>query len=560
MVEDNPLDCPVRPASPSDSIMLSFKVVSSNISTRADGQYHPEVGSAWKQFEDLIDLNDFAFYIFLESAPNKPLIMRMTDIAKSTDPNSMVTGAYGAYTVTTVIPKLNLEKLLGYEIAPGSETRVDFRLVLLANTKRVKGQTFDYDALAPTTPLTAANEDLSDVTTFEQFMTNANQIDFNFNDSFYSDITNDSEVGGLYKEAIPMFGMLTASATEDELYTSRPEERIRMGEVLMLRSVAKIEVIDNAEKDANGYPYVESVRVEGLTNMAYQLPSDAAHYVNGQQVHTLRWHPASGTSTDNNSTFALGYLNATNPHAIGTVRFGYLPEQDISQEYAYPVILVTARLDVDRTETYAIPMGGNADYPLKNSGGFGNAILRNHIYSLSINSIAVGTPAEITVNVAAWQTPEYGDYNLDFTNTLVFPNKLRWLSGVSNTDTYLTTGNVVATPWTTNSEGIQIPVPLVCDFGFQSPLGATWQAYLVGDNGAFRFVDAAGAVIGENMVEGTINNSLTTLRIVTTDPAPQQQFTAKLQIVVLMPDGSVIEAHSSNSDDYENFTIIQEAI
>lgn len=483
--------------------------------------------------------------------------MRMTDIAKSTDPNSMVTGAYGAYTVTTVIPKLNLEKLLGYEIAPGSETRVDFRLVLLANTKRVKRQAFDYDALAPTTPLTAANEDLSDVTTFAQFMENANKIDYNFNEGFYSNIASDSEVSGLYKEAIPMFGMLTASATEDELYTSRPEERIRLGEVLMLRSVAKIEVIDNAEKDDNGYPYVESVRVEGLTNMAYQLPANAETYQNGQQVHTLRWHPASGTATDNNATFALGYLNATNPHARGTVRFGYFPEQDIA--YGMPVIHVTAKLDADRTESYAIPMDGNADYPLNNSGGFGNAILRNHIYSLSINSIAVGTPAEITVNVAEWQTPEDGDYELDFTNTLVFPNKLRWLSGVNNPDTYLATGNVVTTPWTTNSEGIQIPVPLVCDFGFQSPLGATWQAYLVGDNGAFRFVDQTGAVVGENMVEGTINNSLTTLRIVTTDPVPQQQFTAKLQIVVLMPDGSVIEAHSSNSDDYENFTIIQEA-
>ncbi len=47
MVEDNPLDCPVYPASPSDSIMLSFKLISSNIGTRADN-YHPEIGSSWK--------------------------------------------------------------------------------------------------------------------------------------------------------------------------------------------------------------------------------------------------------------------------------------------------------------------------------------------------------------------------------------------------------------------------------------------------------------------------------------------------------------------------------
>lgn len=554
LVYDQVRDCPSPVMEPSDDILLSFQMISANIGTRADDfTGHEETNSDWPQFEDLIDVEDFAFYIFLDNATDKPLVMKMSDIANSTDPNQMITGAYGAYTVTTVIPKHNLEDLLGHELNPNTTNSVDFRIVLLANfNSGERTDKVDYNLLAPSDAVSSGG-DLTKVTTFDQFMTNANGVVYNLND-LYSPISGDSQVSGLYKGAIPMFGMRTFSTSEDQLFLSRPEERIYMGDIYMLRSLAKIRVIDNSEKDDNGYPYISLVYIESVTNMLSPLPANAAEYLNDSQVHTMKYVSRSGQ--DNQLSFGLGTLGQTQ-NQKGTTRFGYLPEQEIN--YGLPKIHIRAQLDAERSEEYAIPMQGDQEnFPTFN--GFAGSILRNHIYTLSVNNIAVGTPAEITVNVANWQTPNEGDYNLDFTNTLLFPNKLNWISGVYNSGTYRDTGNVVATPWVTNSDNTQSPVPLVCEFGFQSPIGATWQAYFVGDASAFKFVDENGATVGETMTEGTINNKMSTLRIVTTDPNPSRQYAAKLQIVVLMPDGSVIEAHSSDSESYENFTLIQESI
>ena len=549
MVEDSPTACPTTLSSPTDSIMLSFKVISHNIGTRADIQDHNEIDSSWPQFEDLIDVNDFAFFIFLDNVPNRPLVMKMTEIGKSTDPNSMITGAYGAYIVTTVIPKTNLEKLLGYELSPGSEIPVKFRMVLLANTKRVKGATFDYNVLAPITPLTSEMEDLSDVTTFEQFMEKANEISYNLNDSFYSRIYNDAEVDGLYKEAIPMFGMIIATTTEDALYTSRPEERIHLGNVNMLRSVAKIQVIDNAEKDDNGYPYIVSVNVQGVTNMAYQLPENASSYSNGQQVHSIRYNSPSDASTDNNSTFFLGYNGTVNNHAKGTVRFGYLPEQSIAFER--PMIQITAQLDANRSEVYAVPMSGNLDYPALD---FGDAILRNHIYTLSVNSITVGIPAELDVEVEEWIDHPL---ELSYTETVTVNPRIEWTDGtyfnVNNTNGY-----VYVRPWSGDN-----PVLLQCSFKIRTPENARWTAYLIPKEGltndAFQFTDKDGND-PTPYVSGIVTNNteLTYLYIKPTIQAPTELNSSILQVVVTLGNGTTIEVPLTPSNrDYKNFTIVQ---
>ncbi len=70
----------------SEMIALSFKMTSSNIGSRADAN-HDEIDSEWHQFEDLIDIKNFAFYIFLENGADRPLVMKMTNIAGSTDTN-----------------------------------------------------------------------------------------------------------------------------------------------------------------------------------------------------------------------------------------------------------------------------------------------------------------------------------------------------------------------------------------------------------------------------------------------------------------------------------------
>lgn len=554
LINDSSSDC--KPEEPVENITLSFQMISPNIGkTRADAQ-HSETDSEWPQFEDLINVNDFAFYIFLDNAADKPLVMKMSNIANSTDPTSMITGSLGAYTVTTVIPKKNLETLLDHELSPGSTAAVDFRVVVLANMGRI-----DYNLLAPADAVNSNGAP----TTYQQFIENINALTFNLN-NLYNPNEGDSSVDGLYKGSIPMFGMITAHTSEDLLYKSRPEERIYIGDIDMLRSLAKIQVIDNSDKVDGIYPYISSVTVEGITNMVYPVP-DLASYTNGQQVHNPRFATRSEGA---NTIFGLGYLRNTD-NAKGTTRFGYIPEQPI--QYGNPVINITAQLDAERTQTYNIPMGGSADYPLTpadpGAGGFGANILRNHIYTLSVNKIAVGTPAEITVNVEDW-TPS--SFNLDFTESVIISNKLQWTPGsYQNIDT--NDGLVVVKPWTTTADGTSTWSPLTGRFGIQSPVGATWTAYLLttsGDNEAFCFLDKNNLDGNGNpsmvpTVSGIIDGkTLAELTIVSTDPDPAEQNRAFLQIVVNVGEGAsgtVIEADlTPENTSYKYFTIIQNTL
>ena len=237
------------------------------------------------------------------------------------------------------------------------------------------------------------------------------------------------------------------------------------------------------------------------------------------------------------------------------------------------MINITAQLDAERTQTYNIPMGGSTDYPLTPSnpgaGDFGDDILRNRIYTLSVNKIAVGTPAEITVNVQDW-TPS--SFNLDFTESVIISNKLQWTPGsYQNIDT--NDGLVVVKPWTTTADGKLTWSPLSGRFGIQSPVGATWTAYLLttsGDNEAFCFLDKNNLDENGNpslvpTVSGIIDGkTLAELTIVSMDPEPSEQNRAFLQIVVNVGEGAsgtVIEADlTPENTSYKYFTIIQNTL
>lgn len=528
LIEDSLPDCPDPNAA--EKITLSFKMISSNIGSRADAANNDEIDSEWQQFEDLIDIKNFAFYIFLENGTTTPLVMKMTNISGSTDPNQMITGAYGAYTVTTVIPKQNLENLLGRELDPGSSNPVNFRVVLLANASAGT----DYDALAVVDGNPA---------TFEQFMQKASALQVNLNENgFYNPLETDSKVDGIYKGTIPMFGTISFSTTEELLYKSRPEERIYMGEIYMLRSLAKIRVIDAAQKDTYGYPKITSVVVNGSTDMSALLPADASGYANGNQVHAINYLAPSAPNA--NKSFRLGYLNDN------TVRFGYIPEQAI--QYGNPVIEITAQLDAERTETYLVPMGGNDEYGIS----FGTSIFRNHIYTLQVNHIAVGTPAEIEIDIVNWIPAEL---NLDYTQAVTVSPRIEWTE-----TTYQSineeNGSVYVRPWTADNK----PVLLQCNFKIRTPENARWTAYLIPKEGnntdAFQFTDKDGNNESPTAsgIVSTAETTLTTLYIKPTIQNPTELSSAVLQVVVTLGNGTTIEVPMTPSNrNYKNYTIVQ---
>ena len=92
----------------------------------------------------------------------------------------------------------------------------------------------------------------------------------------------------------------------------------------------------------------------------------------------------------------------------------------------------------------------------------------------------------------------------------------------------------------------------ICTFELSTPVDGTWQASLIpvgGQVDAFEFVGAN---------TGTIGTGLTTLTIKAKyDKVYNENNAAKLRIVVRTKDGRTLVANLSGSDQFEEYTLVQ---
>lgn len=542
-------DCP---AYSGEDITLSFvmQTSDSHAQSRADNQ-HGEVDSEYKQFEDGIDINDCALFIFAKvegTANDEKLIFKTLDLGSSNDIDNFIIGAPGFYTVNVVIDKARLNDLLGVELHPDNDDKISFRMLLCANCSTsetswaaINGQTY--------------SDVISQLSAWTYAMSN-----------IYNPAGSDA--AGIYtntKKNAPMFGTKAFSVSQADLYNSRPDRLVYLGEMDLLRSIAKVRVVDNIQnKGAEGYPKIISAEFIGSQDHARQLPADALTYEDGQQVHTPNLaSPDKPLSIADSYTYRLGTIpdnwSLTEPDAAkmtGTTWIGYVPEQKIGNlnnnvAEGMPIFRITVALQrnddgSDETKSYDVPM---TDYP-----AFGTAILRNHIYSLSVDEVGLGNDARLTFTVADW-TPE--TFTLSYTEAVTVYEPLQWLSGFLENDS---DGNVVIKPWTTTETGASTWVPLTARFGLQSPVGATWSAYLIGVEGApnsFVFLDNGEM---KPSVSGVITgNKLSDLVIVSQDSEPSGNGnSARLQIIVTLGNGTVLEADvTPEGSAFKNYLIVQ---
>lgn len=576
---DEPSDI-TPPSSGSDgNLHLSFRMNTDagRASTRTDDQGHPEE-DAELPLEEAFNTRDFAFYIFAEGndeasrGDGARLLYANFDIHNTTDPYTMITGAGGQYNVTVTLPARTLAAILGHELQPDSDNPVRFRMILLANS--TAGLT---DEMAGGEGWGSSGVEryrtgiphAAGATTFGDVIQAAESFRFS-----YSDMHEDSPdsygatVDGVVKGTIPMFGSISAQASERQLLASRPYERIYFGEVFMLRSLAKLRVRDAIrEKSADGFPRLHSARLVYEVPDAYMVPAGASEYVNGSQVHTMRvCNPAEGTPpavTSHNLPFiSLPTLSS----AFRGTLLSYIPEQAITTGRPVLELRVQTRpfTDIyglptnsyqptdnsqlaDCTRLYTIPLAGY------NGQGFtwGDKILRNHIYDLNVDYLE-GIGLTLKASVADWTLNRF---ELDFMDN-PSASVATWTGAGTGTD--LTKGQIYVRPW--DSEGNREPVS--CTFTVSTPLNATWTAYLVstgGDPGAFRFktgTDASGAALTAETVSGS-TGSPQALEIVSVNPHPAVNSSAILQIVVAMDGGTrFMEARITDSS-FKNWTINQ---
>lgn len=531
-------NCVDSPTGNGDMMTLSFRIVSNGLgnSRALDVNDHGEEESVWPAFEDVIQINDLAFFLFAKDKNDGwPLIMKMTDAANPGEYMSIENNG-GAYTVSAKLPRSIFEATIGMPILWGQGQTTTFRVIAIANC----GQPSMYNTLE-------AND-------FDAILDQARNMMFNMA-AVHSTNDGDSGISGIYKGGIPMYGMNTFEVSDDMLVDSSDLIHAWIGNVDMLRALAKIVVVDNIEKmplpeDADPMqkqlPAITQVSIVSSTDRAYLLPFNAIYYIGKDDLNVAA---ASAVGT---FEYKLGYLNEEDKSS----RFGYIPEQSIVVN-GTPKALVTVEMyeDYDNltttTETYEVPLSGYDG--INFSENLGSDIFRNHIYTLRIDGVKLGGKLDLTVNVADWD--ESPEYNIDFTQTPTIRDLMSWDGNDGEVDAE---GNVVIQPWTTT------PQPLKGDFYLQGPIGGTWTASLLtleGAQDAFYFIDSNGNEVGDQF-SGDINGKdVQKFSIVSRDPAPASTNRAKLQILVTVgtpPNTMVSEVFLGPKNvTYTNFTIVQ---
>lgn len=498
--------------SESGYINLSFKLMAhkSNLS-RTDEANHDEIGSEWSEFEDRIYADDFAFYIYaVFSDGTNRFLLKVDNLSEVTDPYTNLSVGGGNYTLRVSMPKEDFEK-----IVPASVTNLKLKIVTFANTKQ------QYKALSS-----------ENYNTYENLISAASGWTYNIFEYIYS-----GTGGTRPNPKIPMFGVNTIEVTRDQLYKSGPNLPIEGGSISLLRSVAKIKVIDNIPKqNESGYPKVDVVEIFTLGS-GYILPYNAATYPNGYQVEIPYLVEEEET---NRNAFTLGNQ--------GNEFFGYIPEQGIIENLKFKILVDFSSDPDSQDQVYQVPLTGYAGKMFE----FGDNILRNHIYTLSVDNIS-DDEAEISVTVEEWN--EVDPLYIEYSKTVTMSEPIYWEPSTYESKTPMDEETVIVLkPNVLNPDGyIEYP-PLMAFFEFLTPMGATWTATLLPIQGepVITFTDYGGDEMFPTM-SGEIPGGGQLLIVSRQYTATDQPNIARLQIVVKLANGTVLEMPSG----FGNYLIVQ---
>lgn len=514
---------------PTRSVSLEFRVhtnaetLNSRALSRADDNGHDEEGNDNNQIEDYICPNDFGVFIFATRAGETDPVLLYYNTS-TTDPSEgfAMSGSLGDYTISLTLPSDIVADVITpgasgtfSPLSPNGERSMTITVAMLANIGGSSNNHSDYAQFAALKQVLAGNT-LGEASKFSDFIAIANNLT-------YRGSTSSTSIH------IPMYGLSSFTMSESDMYYSRPDDRIELGDISMLRAMMKVRLIDDIQgKSDDGYPRITGATLIYKSVNGYVTPDDPANYKNGYQVHTDRIAATDGTQT-NEVTMRAGTIVENSWVACAPVQ---------SLTSFGPSLRVTAVRDAaSEPQTFDLDIASIEGITAETM--WGSTMLRNHVYTLNVTGVNFGTTLTLTATVADWDDSEFNFDFSDDVSTIDQEGKITWTEGTYANIIDETT--LIMSPWHDGKS-----VAAICRFGLATPLGALWTASLLvdeGDSDAFLFVDADGNPFVDadgnelSTVEGRIDGTLATLRIATRNETPAQNNRVRLQIVVVTRGG-----------------------
>ncbi len=326
------------PDGSAEDVSVTFRIATRNTSgTKADNIAGQETGTA---AENWLELEGLRFLMFTEGGA---FLQDLSAIAKTMSENE---DEWNLYTVKATFKEPYFNNPLFVD------SNVRFKLMVLANwpAEAVEG-------------VIAAKGSVREIERVQAF--------FEMSPEFFP------EIG---KAGIPMFGLMDCAVSWSALAASDSGNYVDIGDVHMLRSLAKIEILDNiADKDADGYPKVSEVRVMKWNSIARLIPDN---FRNGVQVSAASY-PAVPGFVDSEQGRQFRQQKYSTESLGAPYEFDgfttYVPEIRTGQ-LAFRVVIRQSAAEGDAvSRDFAVPEAGNA---------WGPEILRNHIYRINVNTAA----------------------------------------------------------------------------------------------------------------------------------------------------------------------------
>ena len=317
------------------------------------------------------------------------------------------------------------------------------------------------------------------------------------------------------KKYIPMWGMLKPTGGIPLNESTEAVSFKSIGNIYMLRSLAKIEVVMGDGIDA-GYTFTGAT-LSKYNKKAYILPAVPSGSTYLSQTSTSVFHTENcknPVSSSDNTPLAFEVANGGRSCVL------YVPEYSSSTKD------LNSNLQMSKNGT---PISEN----LEQKGTFtlnSTDLVRNHWYKCTVNQINDGANIDVTCQVQPWELQQQV---IDYTSepAAAEGGKIRWID---------------ANPDASNQVTLNSSLEAQFTFTLNSPLGYQWVASLVpvGDgasaaNSPFRFV-TNGQVAGMD-TSGIIDGKPVTLTIKSTaTDGVDEDKAVQLQIIVIKGDGTSV--------------------